>query len=588
MKRQMIWRSRYVLRFLCLLVVAGLGNQLRGQDSELDPAALRQIEAHLDAGEFPRALSIADGLPAPHADRLLGEISKRQWNSGARRPAFASAGLVQDDLQRSALLSSMANPQPNIGGNGQFGGVTEADFTPLIDLIQNTIQSDSWLDTGTGLGTIQAYPAGVFVDSAGTLKKLKTDRGNFSGSFRQRALSDSGNRQPQWSAELRKVSLTKLERQAQLLAAQGLPLDDTMQNLAGMTEVKFVITYPETGEVVIAGPAGAWKKDATHRSISVESGYPVLQLDDFVVCLRNAWEADGKFGCAITPRQQNLADTKAFLATTKLKGTSWSRKLRETLGQQDVEVFGIDDRTHAARILVEADYRMKLLGMGLEPSVPEVPSYLDRVQLNADGSVPGLDVARWWFTLNYEDVFTNPTQMVYTFTGSGVKVLSESELLDDAGNRIHTGRSHGPTKEFARDFTRHFEAVADQYPIYRELKNVFDMALVAGLMRQQRLAEKVDWNLTFFGPQRPGQIAYQVPLDRAARQVDSVMNQKVIKFRKKSSTLRHTIVGVSGGISYDAKKFISAADFKTDSAFKLDEQADQARPHADDDNWWWD
>ena len=49
----------------------------------------------------------------------------------------------------------------SVGGGGQLGGITEADFTPLIELIQSTIQSDSWEDSGTGEGTIQAYPANL-------------------------------------------------------------------------------------------------------------------------------------------------------------------------------------------------------------------------------------------------------------------------------------------------------------------------------------------------------------------------------------------------------------------------------------------
>ena len=42
-------------------------------------------------------------------------------------------------------------------GGQPMGGVTLQDFQPLIDLIQNTIQNESWLDTGQGLGTIQAF-----------------------------------------------------------------------------------------------------------------------------------------------------------------------------------------------------------------------------------------------------------------------------------------------------------------------------------------------------------------------------------------------------------------------------------------------
>ena len=42
-------------------------------------------------------------------------------------------------------------------GAPQLGGVTQADFQPLINLIQTTIAPDEWSDTGTGDGTIQAF-----------------------------------------------------------------------------------------------------------------------------------------------------------------------------------------------------------------------------------------------------------------------------------------------------------------------------------------------------------------------------------------------------------------------------------------------
>ena len=41
-------------------------------------------------------------------------------------------------------------------GQNPLGGITEADFDPLIELIQNTIDTESWLDNG-GLGTIDAF-----------------------------------------------------------------------------------------------------------------------------------------------------------------------------------------------------------------------------------------------------------------------------------------------------------------------------------------------------------------------------------------------------------------------------------------------
>jgi hypothetical protein len=206
-----------------------------------------------------------------------------------------------------------------------------------------------------------------------------------------------------------------------------------MKNQAGLREIQFVGYLPDSNDVVIAGPGGEWRTDPQGRSVCEKTGKPILQLDDLVVCFQNAMHADGKFGCAIVPRQKNLAATKNFLATSKLNGKAWRTELRNVLGQQDIEVYGISPATHTAYVLVEADYRMKLIGMGLEPSIDAVPSYLERVQLDAAGNPPPLDVARWWFTLDYNPVRRTQSPAGFTFSGHGVKVLSETEFIDAQG-----------------------------------------------------------------------------------------------------------------------------------------------------------
>mgnify|MGYP003336062702 FL=1 len=61
---------------------------------------------------------------------------------------------------------------------------------------------------------------------------------------------------------------------------------------------------------------------------------------------------------------------------------------------------GIDPRSIVARVIVEADYRMKLVGMDLEKGVPGVESFLSRVQLDRNGNVPPTDVMRLEFVLD--------------------------------------------------------------------------------------------------------------------------------------------------------------------------------------------
>ncbi|MEL7497019.1 MAG: DUF1598 domain-containing protein [Planctomycetota bacterium] len=554
------------------------------------------IADHISAGEIPIAIDAANKLPMNQRDQWLSEIARSQMNSGAAGGAFYTAQQIQNDDSRSGLLGDFHDQRfGNLGnfnnvplGNGGLnpnprGGITEADFNDLVNLIRNTIEPDSW-DDAQGLGSLQPYPAGVFVSADGTLKRISIDRSKTANRLKNRAVRDSGNRNATLPSDLRMVSLTRLERAAQLAMARGDKLNEMMHNMAGIYEIKFVTVFPESGDVVIAGPAGDWEMNDQGRPVNVDTGKPVLQLDDLVVCLRNAKSESGKFGCSINPRHQNLVATKKFLETNKLKGKKWAEGLRTALGQQDIEVFGIDPDTHAARVLVEADYRMKLIGMGLEESIPEVPSYFKRLTDNQRNTAS--DVVRWWFTMNYDDVVSDEARTVFSFEGTGVKVLSETEFLNQQGQRVHTGKSNAETSGFAKDFTKHFEKLSDKYPVYRQLKNLFDLALVAGIIDQQKLDDRVNWKQAFFVGNEDDSFRYQVRRDVSAKQVDSVMNQQVIKRRKQRSTVTQTIVGVSGGITFDAAAVISAP--LVDDEGQLSEQQTLAIPEADETLWWWD
>ena len=49
--------------------------------------------------------------------------------------------------------------------------------------------------------------------------------------------------------------------------------------------------------------------------------------------------------------------------------------------------------------------------------------------------------------------------------------------MTEQGGRVHTGNSDELTSEFAHNFTEHFALLAEKYPVYAELRNVFDLAL---------------------------------------------------------------------------------------------------------------
>jgi hypothetical protein len=233
---------------------------------------------------------------------------------------------------------------------------------------------------------------------------------------------------------------------------------------------------------------------------------------------------------------------------------------------------------------------MKLIGMGIEPSIPEVPSYLARVELLPDGTAPPLDVARWWFTLNFDQLDVDDQRLVFGFKGPGVKVLAETEFINAQGERIHTGKAVGPTKAFADDFTEHFDKLAKKYPIYGQLRAAFELAMVAAIFEREQLASRSGWEPTFFAsPRSKGELRYQVATAPVARTVESVMNHRVIRARNGNKTSVHTLVGVSGGVHCDFAAWLDATSGERSRSAEIPQAVREVTSAAaEGDRWWWD
>src|SRR5439155_25329260 len=221
-----------------------------------------------------------------------------EGRDGGLLAAIDTASDISNDLTRKAALGSVAASTTAIGkARGARGGGSMADFDALIELITSTLKPDSWDDVG-GPGAIDQFASGVYVDSAGVLHKLSTTTDASLVAVHRAGMEATQTGDPRRAAALRKVSLTRLEREVQLLAAQGREPSEAMQTLAGLQRIKYILVYPDSSDIVLAGPAGDWRRDAEGRFID-DKGAPVLSLDDFVVTFRNAMTNHGRFGCSI-------------------------------------------------------------------------------------------------------------------------------------------------------------------------------------------------------------------------------------------------------------------------------------------------
>ena len=160
----------------------------------------------------------------------------------------------------------------------------------------------------------QSQMAGIAVDADGVLHKRVIDdpTGQLTSERRQAARMALSPDLASFS-RLRKISLNRLE--AELKQRQGVPTDE-MRYLAGIQRIRYVFFYPETGDIVVAGPAEGWMTDPTGRVVGMKNGRPTLQLQDLVVALR-AFPPSGSetslVGCSIDPTPEGLAAMQQFL-----------------------------------------------------------------------------------------------------------------------------------------------------------------------------------------------------------------------------------------------------------------------------------
>jgi hypothetical protein len=156
--------------------------------------------------------------------------------------------------------------------------------------------------------------------------------------------------------------------------------------------------------------------------------------------------------------------------------------------------------------------------------------------------------------------------------------MTEEDFLLENGDRVHSGKASPVAQKWANNMTARYDELSKRDPIFGELRNCMDLAIVSALLFKENLPGKASLDLApLAGQDGPPVDAYFVP-----KQVDTQAS-----FVKKGD---NWIISASGGVlihswgEADRKEQSAKLDpLRTKAARPADENATAGQPAI----WWW-
>jgi hypothetical protein len=188
---------------------------------------------------------------------------------------------------------------------------------------------------------------------------------------------------------------------------------------------------------------------------------------------------------------------------------------------------------------------------------------------------PGTTAAtlpRFWLEADYDPIARDPDELAWRISGRRMKCLTENDVFDAAGERQGKAATDTAAEKWCDLMTTHYDAVAAKQPVFGELVNCVDLAVVAALIQGRQLASRAGLDLSpLLDDTKLRLPSYDVPAS-----VPTVAHG----MRKGN----RWVVSASGGVLFQPWGFASDT---TDSADVADVRvaALAGRPAA---AWWWD
>lgn len=284
---------------------------------------------------------------------------------------------------------------------------------------------------------------------------------------------------------LKFVSLVKLSTDLRNAIESNKPLPNELKYLQGLTQIRYILLYPDEKDLLIAGPAEEIDASNPMQPRGKLTGRPILQLDDLITALRRASGPDARkpFGCSIDPPPNAVDRAQAVLQRVGSSDRALlAREMAREMGPQQVRLFGAPPDSRLAFICVAADYQLKRYTTVVDPfPLAGIGHPIDNSRPAGNG---------FWFEVNYDKLLVSPDNTAYEIRGPRLKLQAGAIPFDTKGA---TERA----KAWTANVNKNIPALAAAVPIYADLQNIADLSLLASLIQKDKLAQRANWDTSW-------------------------------------------------------------------------------------------
>ena len=217
---------------------------------------------------------------------------------------------------------------------------------------------------------------------------------------------------------------------------------------------------------------------------------------------------------------------------------------------------------------------MKLIGIGLEKPPVKIVSYVSKAN---PATVSRNAMERWYFVPNYESVRMSDDGLAVELVGDGVKLVGANELVQQNGTRVEAKSGNRASKVFTQSFTRLYPQLAQRSPVYGQLRNLIDMAIMAAAIQENDFFGQTNWHMELFNDESQ----FSVEIHEAPQFVATAVNA-IWKGRQ-------LMTPVGGGVNIQPLMALASPNLLDD----LDGAVSATRESISlkdlpADVWWWD